>query len=122
MNFEFIGLQGEIAIVHDPIIRQHLLKTNDFDLSKLQAIVNSDLDIIAQEYLKTILTNRWNRISELNDPRILNKFGTYLYLHEDSIPNVHGYQMGAYTRYNLLCTDREFDALIKRLPQMITNN
>jgi hypothetical protein len=127
-----LGKPGEIAIIHDSKIRNTLRRNNNFDFTDISLIINNELDIIAHDFISDLLRYRWEQISQLNDPDILNQSGSYLYLstHEDisyglPINVLNGVialmtQSGA--RINLLCSNYEFEALIKRWKNHLSGN
>jgi hypothetical protein len=97
-------------------------------------IMNSDLDLIAHDTLKEILQFRWDQISKLNDPNILNidGNGSYAYLRvpentslkDDTIEIMTGITAAVTprgARINLLCSNYEFEELIKRWSQYLSN-
>lgn len=128
-----IGKSGEIAIIYNHYIRKLLQRNNTCDLTDLGLIINSDLDIIANNYLKEVLKFRWDQINQLNDPNVLNNSGSFLYI--DSYDHTKDYLInnpclifdgkisammtskGA--RINLLCSNYEFEALIKRWKNLL---
>ncbi|CAH6418211.1 Hypothetical protein HVR_LOCUS78 [uncultured virus] len=109
-----IGKNMEIAVIYNDEIRAILRRNNTIDPSDLHAIAEGGLDIIARDYLKEVLKYRWNKINELNDPNVLNREGSFLYLQECTIPNVQTTNTSRGVRINLLCKDLEFETLIKR--------
>jgi len=158
-----IGKSGEIAIIYNENLRNSLRKVNTFDFTELNDIINSDLDIMARDYLYEVLKFRWEQITQLNDPNVLNNHGSswfcktkprgnevipaptlsYLYLripssgNEDPLGfakqthsidgNVITVLNGAVSalmtpngaRINLLCSNIEFETLIKRWKQYL---
>jgi cell division protein FtsL len=124
---------GEIAIIHDSIVRNSLRKINTFDFTEINNIMESELDLIARDFLHEVLKFRWEQITKLNDPNILNNSGSYLYLHvptdiSSSIPNntvitvlggVSALLTSRGARINLLCSNIEFETLIKRWNQYL---
>ena len=117
---------GEIAIIHNPKIAATMRRNNTFDFNELNSIMESNLDIIARDYMQEILKARWEQILELNDSQILlhNTEGSYLYLRipssEDTVNILGGVTakmtpLGA--RINLLCSNYEFESLISRWKQ-----
>lgn len=120
-----IGKCGEIAIVNNPRIRGTLQRSNTLDFSEISLIINSELETVANDYLREVLKFRWDHILQLNDPSILNRFGSYIYLRtsDDIIPGLPVQVLGNRVtalmtpqgaRLNLLCSNYEFEALIKR--------
>lgn len=121
-----IGKELEIAAIHDPVTRTRLKNTNYYNMNEITSIMESNLDTVARDYLKQVLKYRWDKILEINDPNILNRNrypGTYLYLRECTIPNIQAYAdpNNNIIRVNLLCTDLEFETLLKRWTQHLTN-
>jgi len=122
------GKNVEFAIIHDETIRRELENRNKSDLTELNLIIESDLDIIAGQYLDEILKYRWEQILQLNHPNVLNDSGSFLYLHIDGdtpeVVNIMGNIKALMTtkgaRINLLCSNYEFEALIHRLKQYLT--
>lgn len=118
-----IGKEGEIAIIHDVRIRSILRNNNNYDPIELNAVLEYELDIIARDYLKTVMKYRWDKLIQLNNPNLINKEGTFAYFTDFNIPNVQTANTKQGVRINLLCTDLEFETLIKRcsshLPQSI---
>lgn len=125
---------GEIAVINDPVIRTKLERANSLDLTALNLIIESDLDIIAKEYLDGVLKARWELIQKLNDPNIANNDGSYLYLnlsvHPNNYPqgnsstvldNVTAKFIMGRARINLLCSNYEFEALLKRWRKHLTS-
>lgn len=124
------GLPIEIAIIHNTRLKQDLRRNNSCDLTELNSIIESDLDIIAKNYIQEVLKFRWEKINKLNDSTILNinhnntSYESYLYL---PLPNtqsqsetitvldsVSAFVTPQGARINLLCSNFEFEALIKR--------
>lgn len=122
-----LGKSGEIAIIHDSHIRTSLQRTNNFDMTEIGFIINNELDTVARDFLRDVLKYRWEQISELNDPDVLNHDGSYLYLlnHDDSsigfpvtvLNGVTALMTAQGSRINLLCSNYEFEALMKRWKQ-----
>lgn len=121
------GKPGEIAIIHNSRIRKLLQNNNNLDMSELNLIINSDLDIMANDYLKQILKFRWDKIKELNVPNLLNNEGSYAYIQTNDniintdldgsiiiLDNVLAKITTQGARINLLCSNYEFETLIKR--------
>jgi len=111
-----VGKNGEIAIIHDHHIRSLLRDNNIYDSSDLNNIIESELDITAHKYLEKILEYRWEKIRQLDDPNLLNKDGTYAYfpVRQYYTPLVGVLDTPKGSRINLLCSDLEFETLIKR--------
>lgn len=127
---------GEIAIIHSSRLRNILRKNNNYDPTELDAIINSDLDLMAHDSLKEILNFRWEQIIKLNDPNLLNigtNRGSYAYLRipnnnisDDITTDIMDGVTAAITshgaRINLLCSNLEFEELMKRWSQHLSNN
>jgi len=111
-----VGVTGNIMVIHDPNLRSQLRRNNNYDPSLLDTMMDKGADLVAREYIVKVLEYRWNKLLELNDPNILNNKGSYLYLRDCQIPNVTTFtaKYGNKTRINLLCTDLEFETLLKR--------
>lgn len=115
-----LGLNYELAIIHNSRTKQILQRINyNIDLTDIITIMDSELDIIAKDYLHQILNYRWNKIRQLHDVNVLNDTGTFLYLRDFNVPNIDAFRSDLNAdsptfRVNLLCTDLEFDTLIKR--------
>ena len=124
-----IGKDGEIAIIYNQkyvdILRHH----NNYNLSEINDIIDSEIDILARDFLQDILKFRWEQISQANNTNVLNSEGSYLYL---SIPEeilspetvlLPGNIIAAITplgaRINLLCSNLEFESLISRLNRQV---
>lgn len=120
-----IGKSGEIAIVHDKSVRETLRNENTLDHFDLHAIMEGELDILARDYLRAVLKFRWDKIKKLNDPNVLNSEGSFLYLRECNLPDVQTQASSEGVRLNLLCSDIDFNTLIKRwetnLVKMVLN-
>lgn len=115
----------EIAIVHSSRVRQVLNKNNSSDLTELNQIMNSDLDAIAHEFITSVLKFRWDQIDTIHDPNIVNHEGSYLYyrIPEGNRPGTTVTILNSVNalvvsntlaRINMLCSNYEFEALIKR--------
>lgn len=114
-----IGLNLEALVITNSkireILKRRLLITCMPEVSEL---IKLELDVVTKEYLKQILEYRWNVLKSLNNHNIINKKGSYLYISDCEIPNVEIDEK--YKRINLLCTDAEFETLVKRLPNATT--
>lgn len=111
-----VGKEGEIAIIYDSKVRSFLRNNNNnYDITNLNSIIDNNLDIKAKEYLVAVLKYRNDTLTSLNYPGLLNIDGTYAYFENNNIPNVETLKTKFGYRINLLCTDLEFDTLIKRL-------
>lgn len=116
---DILGLSLEIGIVN-PTLHDELNKEK-FDKQQLQllvAIVDHKAYDILLPYVKKVLDHRWTKLLELQDDRITNSNGSYLYLRSDNeeiLPNVTGLSTSNNeVRINLLCSEYEFDLLLKR--------
>lgn len=105
------------------------------------SIISSELDLLANEYIKDVLRVRWEQISNLNDPNVLNRSGSYVYIRSpltngtsiilgktDKVGStgncltIFGNESNGViamntrfgARINLLCTNYEFEALMSR--------
>ena len=124
-----IGKDGEIAIIYNQkyvdILRHH----NNYNLSEINDIIDSEIDILARDFLQDILKFRWEQISQANNTNVLNSEGSYLYM---TIPEeilspetvlLPGNIIAAITplgaRINLLCSNLEFESLISRLNRQV---
>lgn len=120
-----VGIPGEIAYVPSKSLRRKLQKHLDnseksVDINFLDKIMSKNLDTTARKFLFDKLNERWNRLLSLQDPRIMNNKGSYLYMFNTDISKVtgsieHNSSKGVITRYNLLCSDLEFKYFIERL-------
>lgn len=112
-----IGRNGTLAIIHDPEIRRQLQRHSEpLDLHR---IIAANLDLQAKEYLSAVLTYRWNLIAtkfDLSD--LVGVGGSYAYLRNFAVPLITPLEKSGRFRLNLLCSDLEFDALIKRWQQI----
>lgn len=128
-----IGKSGEIAIINNSRVRENLQRNNNLDFTEISSIINSDLGTIANNYLREVLKFRWTQILELKDPSLLNSCGSFLYLRTlkdttSGVPvSVLGERVTALmtsqgARLNLLCSNYEFEALIKRWKEYLSNN
>lgn len=108
-----IALEGEIAIIYNKRLCKKLFNHNRYDLSMVQKVINNNLDVIVNKYLEEVLAFRWNKLKELP---LINSHGSYAYFKEKdfTFDNVDGYRDNNVVRINLLCSDIEFDTLIKR--------
>lgn len=112
---DILGISGNIAIIHDLNIRNELAKKNHIDLTYLKSIIDNELDIIARDYLKKILIDRWNTIKTVDNLEIINSSGSFLYLKTLPTDNIKAFKTNNGFRINLLCTNTEFDTLIDNL-------
>ena len=119
-----IGVNTDIALIHNERLRNTLRRNNTSDFSsEILPIMESELEIVAKDYLDQVLKYRWGKIIELNDDRVTNNndskiamglYDTFLYLRECNIPNIESATTPMGFRINLLCGDLEFETLIKR--------
>ena len=109
-----IGLNYDIAIIHNPRLLSLLRRSNTIDLSETISIIDNELDIIAKNYLSQILKYRWDKINSISDINILNTSGSFLYLRHCNIPNIETVSTSLGFRINLLCSDLEFETFINR--------
>jgi hypothetical protein len=117
-----IGIPAQIAIIHDQRVRARLRRLNSLDLARvveLRSILDLKLGPIAQDYLQKVLDDRWAQILKVNDPLMLNRAGSYIYLRECSIPNVKAATVDGRKRLNLLCSDLEFKTLLQRWTRVL---
>ena len=110
----YLGKSGQVAIIQNHQDRWDLYQTVPVDLNQYKAILDQGLDVIARDYLREVLTYRWDKINKLADPDVMNQQGAYLYLRNCQIPNVETQAHNNIHRINLLCTDLEFETLIIR--------
>jgi hypothetical protein len=126
------GKNGMIAMIHDHKIRTILKRNNNsFDLTELNLIIESELDIIARDYLEEILKLRWEQIQQLDDSNVLNNEGSYLFLRVSDygingtpitvLGNITAMMTPKGARINLLCSNYEFEALINRWKQYLSS-
>lgn len=123
------ALPIEIALIHNSHILKELRRNNNYDLTQLNSIMDSNLDIEAKAYLQEVLKIRWEKINLLDNPAVLNNNGSYLYITIPSseivtisssetvtvLDSVLAYSTPHGARINLLCSNYEFEALINRL-------
>jgi len=109
-----IGLNYDIAIIHNPRILSLLRRTNTIDLSETISILDNELEVIAKNYLSQILKYRWDKINSIPDTNILNTTGSFLYLRHCNIANIETISTPFGFRINLLCSDLEFETFINR--------
>jgi hypothetical protein len=120
-----IGKKGEIAIIHDKNILGKMRRNNNFDLSEVASVMDSNLDKITKTYFPIMINDRWKKLLQLNDPNLMNGEGSYAYYKisstEKDIVNLFGNVTAATVRHNnslarinLLCDDTEFKNLLKR--------
>lgn len=128
---DIVGYPGEIALVHDPRIRNAMHKTNNLNLTELKAIMDDDLETLAKPFIEKVLQYRWDKLESLNNQTFLNKSGSYLYIdpsvlkttqppdkteRDVALPgNITAHMTEQGIRVNLLCNELEFETLIKRL-------
>lgn len=114
---DVLGIDIEIAIIHDKYKRDSICQEG-FDYHRVYNIISCDAGIKSRDFLQNTLKNRWNAIEKLEDPTVINSFGSYLYIKSEEKELFNDSVLGAITpfgtRVNLLCTDLEFDILIKR--------
>lgn len=129
-----LAKEVEVAIIHSDRVRHELQRHNSGDLTEVSLIMNSDLDGIAHEFISNVLKFRWEQIDALHDPNVLNHEGSYLYYRspEGTRPgttvtildkvNALVIPFGPTTRarVNLLCSNYEFEALIRRWKHHLT--
>lgn len=110
-----VGVNTEISLIHNHRLRNELRRITSSDsFNEIYPIVESELEIIARDYLKQVMKYRWDKIMELNDNRVINNNGTFLYMRECNIPNIETTITSIGIRINLLCTNLEFETLIQR--------
>lgn len=125
-----LGINGEIAIIHNPKIRANLQRDCTGDLTTIRLIMNNEMDIIARDFLRETLRLRWEQILALNDPSVVNREGSYLYVRtpEDTanlaqpviiLNKVRALKTPQGARINLLCTNLEFETLMARWKRVI---
>ena len=119
-----IGFPAELAVVDDSDVAYRMRKKfQDLDLKDLTYIMAIDPELTVTNYLKQILDSRWETIRALNDPKIVNSNGTYLYYKTDTeyiFGNVKGTLTPEGLRLNLLCSSLQFKTLISRWEQALT--
>lgn len=111
---DIIGASGEIAIIHDSQVRQDIYRDINYDAAKIDAIITQQLDLPARDYLRDILKYRWGKLTQVGYSNLINDQGSYAYVRNIEIPNVQMAEIDGGKRINLLCSDPEFEALIKR--------
>lgn len=114
---DVLGIDTEIAIIYDKV-RRESMSYGKFDSQKINDIVAYGVGVKAKEFLENLLSTRWNIIDKLEDSNVINSKGSYLYIKSETKELFGNTVIGAVTpfgiRINLLCTDFEFDMLIKR--------
>lgn len=112
-----IGYSGEIAIISNELVREQLKRNNNLDLSIVNSYINSGIHKQISDYIQSTLKHRWKLINKLNDSRIMNSSGSYLYYNNDDtniiFNNVEGLLTERGIRINLLCSDENFDILMR---------
>lgn len=119
---ELIGLPGVICIVQDRSIRERLTKQLEhdtcYDARYANLIIEKDLHKAGNEYITAALEKRWQLLSAIYGDRLTNNHDGYAYLDKNVTPpnkTVFGDTKGkSLWRINMLCSDKEFDALLKR--------
>jgi hypothetical protein len=124
-----LAVNGEIAIVQNPAIRANLQRTSTGDLTTIRLIMNNEMDLMARDFVRETLRLRWEQILALNDPSVLNRGGSYLYLRapEDAAMNqpilmlnkILALKTTQGARINLLCTNLEFETLMTRWRKLV---
>ena len=110
-----IGVNTDVCLIHDPVLRNKLrLNNTSSSFIEVYPITDSGLETIARDYLTQILKYRWAKITDLNDPHIINNSGSFLYLRECNIPNIEPAPSSQGLRINLLCSNLEFETFITR--------
>ena len=129
-----LAKDGEIAIIHDPTVRAALRRNNTVDLTEVSLIISNEMDLMARDYIQEVLKIRWGQIRSLNDPHVLNQNGSYVYLRVNKgsetiskeiaiglpvtvLDRVTAFMTPKGARLNLLCTNYEFETLMKRWKQ-----
>lgn len=117
-----LGIPGEIMIVKDSKIKSILRRQNDLDISLINIVMENDLDTIACKYLSELLTKRWQLLQQslfgiAIEGNITNN-NSYAYLESCNLPKVELLDTNKGKRLNMLCSDRQFDALIKRSKEL----
>lgn len=107
---DIIGINGEIAIIHNDRLREIMRSKLYYDPKMLSDILENKYEKLLQDYMQRLLKYRWDKIKELHDDNVINNSGSYLYLKDVNIDNVESNN----GRINLLCTDAEFENLIIR--------
>lgn len=115
---------AELAVVDDSNVAFSMRKKfKDLDLKDLTYIMAVDPELTVTNYLKQILDSRWETIRGLNDTKVINNNGTYLYYKTDTdtiFGNVKGSLTSEGLRLNLLCSNLQFKTLISRWQQALT--
>lgn len=122
---DILGLTMQICTVnpklHDELNKEQISSNHQVSAQQLRlliAIVDHKAYDVILPYIKKVLDHRWNKLLELQDDRIINSSGSYLYLRSDNeeiLPNVVGSLISNdEVRINLLCSEYEFDVLLKR--------
>ena len=127
---DVLGLSLQICIVnarlYQKLTQDHNSQVNEHQLRLLIAIIEDKAYDLVLSYIKKVLDHRWNKLQELQDERIINNSGSYLYLRSDNeqiLPNITGLLLSKeQVRINLLCTEYEFDLLLKRWRVYMKNN
>lgn len=110
---EKFAINAEIAVIGNKKVMAQLRKNNKYDYDVLCRLYQGNLLVTAEQYLTSVLQHRWDKLESLNIfPHGDNSF----FYSKDILPNIHGHRLdnGLY-RYNLLCSNVEFQAIIARL-------
>ena len=127
-----LAKNGEIAVIHNTKVRSVLQRDNSIDLTEVNIIMNNDLDVMARDYIQDVLKVRWDQINALDDPNVANYEGSYVYLRVETnnrsgnpitvFDTVTAMMTPSGARINLLCTNYEFEALIRRWKQCLSKS
>lgn len=107
------GIDLEIAVASG-------VKTDDIDFNWqfFNSVLDSESCGRVLEFLTSLLKKRWEMIKALQDPRVLNESGSFLFLKTKDTEIFNNSVLASATpfgaRINLLCNDFEFDMLMKR--------
>lgn len=116
-----LGINGEITVVKNKKQRDSFPEDETIDFAIVKDLMDKDLDKKIKDYLYKKLAERWMRLTSLNNPNIINNKGSFLYCKDSDIHNIIGETQLNITKYNLLCSDLEFESLITRLSQVVKN-
>lgn len=110
------AIDAEIAIIKERNLRKSLEKANKYDCMFLAQVYNNNLLTTTEQYITAILRYRWGKLEPYFNS---NSGGSYLYTRLE-LPNIQGYKMSDSSyRYNLLCSNIEFETMILRLEQSL---
>lgn len=126
-----LGINCDIAIIHNSNLRNKLQKDSLYDLYTLDSILETNHALAVHKYLSNELNARWDVISSINLPNILNNNGSFVYLKVDPnfysdkyyntvitiFDNIQATMTPKGARINLLCSHNNFKLLMTRLSQ-----